>query len=63
MTATGVTGPGCAPRSSITAASARCEAHLAAQQPKVRLRWGAALILGIWALALVCAWQLFKHLA
>ncbi len=45
------------------AASARCEAHLAAQQPKVRLRWGAALILGIWALALVCAWQLFKHLA
>ena len=45
------------------AASARCEAHLAAQQPKVRLRWGGALILGIWALALVCVWQLFKHLA
>lgn len=45
------------------AASARCEDHLAAQQPKVRLRWGAALILGIWALALVCVWQLFKHLA
>ncbi|MFM8795327.1 MAG: YkvA family protein [Betaproteobacteria bacterium] len=45
------------------AASARCEAHLAAQQPKVRLRWGGALIVGVWALALVCFWQLFKHLA
>ncbi|MFM8665703.1 MAG: YkvA family protein [Betaproteobacteria bacterium] len=51
------------PASVKAAASARCEAHLAAQQPKVRLRWGGALIVGVWALALVCFWQLFKHLA
>ena len=37
-------------------ASARCEAHLAAQQPKVRLRWGGALIVVLWCAALLGIW-------
>jgi len=45
------------------AASARREAHLAAQQPKVRLRWAGALVIGVWALALVLLWPLFKRWA
>ena len=40
-------------------ARAQCEAHLEQQQPKVRLRWGGVLIIGLWcalAAALVGWW-------
>ncbi len=33
------------------AARAQCEAHLAQKQPKVRLRWGAAVIVALWVAA------------
>ena len=47
------------PRQVKAAARAQCEDHLAQQQPKVRLRWGAALIVCLWvALAAALLWGL-----
>lgn len=48
------------PAEVMAAARAQSEAHMAQQRPKVRLRWGAVLIIALWvaALALLVWWLL-----